>query len=475
MSARKFTAVLLTLLLLASTVAAEQDVSRQPARTTPQWAREGVIYEIYERNFSQEGTLNAITARLDDLKSLGVNILWLMPIHPIGQLRKKGTIGSPYAVRDYYEVNPDYGTKEDLRKLVSEAHRRKMKVIIDIVANHTSWDSVLMRDPNFYKRDAQGHILPPAADWAGPDVDVAQLNFDNPRVRDYLIEMMKYWLREFDLDGFRCDVAGMIPLDFWERARDELERIKPDIFMLGETCCAPDWLLKAFDAYYDWPLFHKMEDVVWGTTPARGLREVWEDAHAHLPRNALQMRFTDDHDEQRAVSQLGRRAALAASAFMFTVDGIPLLYNGMEVGDSTESGDPALFERMPVFWKIARRRPEYPRFYKQIIALRRAHAALQQGETEWVRNSDDARVVTYLRRSADEEFLIAINLSNQPFTGVVEAGSAAGAFTEVTPDIAEPLKPNATERERAARRRQIALPALTLDAWGLRIFRRALR
>src|SRR5205085_2565139 len=230
MSTRKFIAALLTLVLLSSSVASQQDVSQRAARTSPQWVREGVIYEIYERSFSQEGTFNAITARLDELKNLGVTILWLMPIHPIGQLRKKGTIGSPYAVRDYYEVNPDYGTKEDLRKLVGEAHRRKMKVIIDIVANHTSWDSVLMRDPDFYKRDAQGHILPPAADWAGPDVDVAQLNFDNPRLRTYLIEMLKYWLREFDLDGFRCDVAGMIPLDFWERARDELERVKPNIF-----------------------------------------------------------------------------------------------------------------------------------------------------------------------------------------------------------------------------------------------------
>ncbi len=474
MSTRKFIAALLTLILLSSSVASQQDVSQRAARTSPQWVRDGVIYEIYERSFSQEGTFNAITARLDDLKNLGVTILWLMPIHPIGQLRKKGTIGSPYAVRDYYEVNPDYGTKEDLRRLVAEAHRRKMKVIMDIVANHTSWDSVLMRDPDFYKRDAQGHILPPAADWAGPDVDVAQLNFDNPRLRTYLIEMMKYWLREFDLDGFRCDVAGMIPLDFWERARDELERVKPNIFMLGETCCTPNWLLKAFDAYYDWTLFHKTEDVVWGRSPASKLREVWEDAHAHLPRGALQMRFTDDHDEQRAVSQLGRRAALAGSAFMFTIDGVPLLYNGMEVGDATESGDPALFERMPVFWKIARRRPEYTRFYKQIIALRRSHAALQQGETEWIRNSDEERVITYIRRSADEEFLVAINFSNHPFMGFVEAGSIA-AFTEVTPDIAEPLKPNATEEERASRRRQAGLPALALDAWGFRIFRRAIR
>ncbi|HSQ19193.1 MAG TPA: alpha-amylase family glycosyl hydrolase, partial [Blastocatellia bacterium] len=182
-----------------------RDVSRESARAIQPWIRDAVIYEIFPRAFSAEGNFNGVTARLDQLRDLGVTILWLMPIHQIGQEKRKGAIGSPYAVRDYYSINPDYGTKEDLRRLISEAHRRGLKVIIDIVANHTSWDSVLMKYPDFYKHDAQGKIISPY-DWT----DVAWLNYGNPKLRDYIIEMLKYWIREFDLDGFRCDVAGEV-------------------------------------------------------------------------------------------------------------------------------------------------------------------------------------------------------------------------------------------------------------------------
>ncbi len=178
----------------------------------------------------RQGNFNGITARLDNLKDLGVTILWLMPIHPIGQEKKKGTIGSPYAVRDYYGINPDYGTKHDLQRLIKQAHSRGMKVIIDIVANHTSWDSVLMKHPEFYKHDAKGNITYPH-DW----FDIAALNYTNQELRVYMTDMLRYWLREFDLDGFRCDVAGEVPTDFWENARVELEKIKPDIVMLAEA------------------------------------------------------------------------------------------------------------------------------------------------------------------------------------------------------------------------------------------------
>jgi len=161
-----------------------RDVSKQQARPTRDWVRDGVIYEIYPRAFSTQGNFNGITARLDDLKDLGVNILWLMPIHPIGQEKKKGTIGSPYAVRDYYGINPDYGTKEDFKKVITEAHRRGMKVIIDIVANHTSWDSVMMKWPEYYEHDASGGITYPH-DWS----DVAELNYANPQLRRYMLRL----------------------------------------------------------------------------------------------------------------------------------------------------------------------------------------------------------------------------------------------------------------------------------------------
>src|SRR5258706_8551725 len=201
-----------------------RDISGLSARQSRDWVRDGVVYEIFPRAFSPEGNFNGIPKQLDRLKDLGVTILWLMPIHQIGQEKKKGTIGSPYAVRDYYSINPDYGTKADLRRLINEAHKRGLKIIIDIVANHTSWDSVMMKNPEFYKHDAQGKITWPY-DWT----DVAWLNYENGRLRDYMIAMLTYWIRECDLDGLRCDVAGEVPVDFWERARAEIEKIKPDI------------------------------------------------------------------------------------------------------------------------------------------------------------------------------------------------------------------------------------------------------
>lgn len=445
-----------------------RDVSKEPARPTRDWVRDGVVYEIFPRAFSQQGNFNGITARLDDLKELGVNILWLMPIHPIGQEKKKGTIGSPYAVRDYYGINPDYGTKEDFKRLIAEAHRRGMKVIIDIVANHTSWDSVMMKNPEFYEHDASGRITYPH-DWS----DVAELNYSNPALRRYMTDMLKYWIREFDLDGFRCDVAEEVPTDFWENARAELDSIKPDIVTLAEGHKA-ELLVKAFDFDYSWPLHGALTNVLQGRGRASDLREEWDKESRTWPRGSLHLRFSDNHDERRAIARFGEPGALAASAMMFTLDGVPLLYNGMEVGDTTESGAPALFEKLPVFWPFAERRPEFPRFYKQVMALRRSSATLRSGTVEWLHNSDESRVVTYIRRAADEEVLVAINFSNRPFFGSVETMGAAG-YTDVTPDVGPPLPPDAPAPERSARKRTVGLPVLALDAWGYRFFRRTMK
>jgi len=450
------------------TIAAQQrDVSRLPARATRDWVRDGIIYEIYPRAFSAQGNFNGVTAQLDRLRDLGVSIIWLMPIHPIGQEKKKGSIGSPYAVRDYYGVNPDYGTPADLRRLIAEAHRRGMKVVIDIVANHTSWDSVLMKHPEYYKKDAKGNITYPY-DW----FDIAALDYQNQDLRKYMTDMLVHWLREFDLDGFRCDVAGEVPTDFWENARTELEKIKPDMFMLAEAHKA-DLLVRAFDLDYSWPFHSALTDVLQGRAGATDLRLAWEAEVKDGPRGALHMRFSDNHDERRAIARFGEPAALAASALVLTLDGVPMLYNGMEVGDTTESGAPALFEKLPVFWPIAERRPEFSRFYRQMIALRQASAALRRGSLEWLHSSDDARVVSFLRRAKDQEVLVAINFSNRPFRGTIEVG-AGNSFVEVTPDVGPPQPPDDPGFQGQAMRPRpaVGLPAITLDSWGYRIFRR---
>jgi cyclomaltodextrinase / maltogenic alpha-amylase / neopullulanase len=237
----------------------------------PQWLTSSVIYEINVATFSAAGNFAAVTARLGDIESLGCNLLWLMPIHPLGKLRAKPPFGSEYAIRDYYGINPDYGTPDDLHALIRAAHGRKMRVIIDIVANHTSWDSVMMEHPDFYKHDAAGRIAQPNDDWT----DVAGLDYSNPRLRTYMIQMLTFWLREFDLDGFRCDVAGLVPTDFWEQARPELERVEPDLMMLAEWS-EPDLLRRAFDIDYSWDLYKSMRAVMTAGAPATDFRRTWE-------------------------------------------------------------------------------------------------------------------------------------------------------------------------------------------------------
>lgn len=431
------------------------DVSQQSARSSPGWVRSGVIYEIFPRDFSRDGDFAGVTAQLDRLKQLGVTILWLMPIHPVGQLHKKGTFGSPYAVRDFSAINPEYGTTASLHALVDAAHARGLKIIIDMVANHTSWDSVMMSEPSFYKHEG-GRIISPEPDWE----DVAQLDYDNPKLRQYMIAMMSNWIRDYDLDGFRCDAASYVPISFWEQARSALEKLKPDIIMLAEAD-QPDLVVHAFNVDYDWKLSDVLEKVIDGDAPAAALSTTWHTEAARYPHGALRMRFSDNHDKRRAISRFGEPAALAASALMLTLDGVPMLYNGMEVGDAGESGSPALFERLPIYWDSGHLRPWFEPFYAGLIALRKAHAAFTSGEVEWLHNSDEARVVTFLRQAPGETLLVAVNLSNRPFSGQIQG--AHGDFLDITPPMAfvtgrapQPASP---------------LPALDLPAWGYRIFR----
>ena len=436
------------------------DYSRLLARPSPIWLQEGVIYEIFPRVFSRRGDLNGVTAQLDRLRALGVNILYLMPLNPQGRVKSKGSLGSPYSVRDYYAINPDYGTAADLERLVVEAHQRGLKVIMDVVANHTSWDSVLMRHPEYYVRDATGRILSPRPEWD----DVAHLDYRNPGLRRYMTDMLIYWLREFDVDGFRCDAAGEVPTDFWEQVRPELDRVKPDLMMLAEWE-QPDLLAQAFNIDYSWTFYHAVADAILGRVSANVVRTAWEQSAAQYERNALRMRFSDNQDELRAVARFGLPASLAATAIMFTMDGVPLLYNGMEVGDTSESTAPALFERIPIFWVISERRPEVPVFYQQMIALRRAHPALTHGEVRWLRNADEQRIVTFERAASSERLVVAVNLSSQPFSGVVEVDG--GEYEDITPRWrSAPGGACSTDKCPAV------LPAVVLQAWEFRIFRR---
>ncbi len=407
-------------LAFTATLALAQPVS-------PEWLKSGVIYEINPRTFSSTGNFKGIQQRLPYLQQLGVTVLWIMPIHPVGKEKSKGTLGSAYSVQDYYGINPAYGSADDFRALVRESHRLGFKVIIDIVANHTAWDSVLMKHPEYYKHAPDGKIIPPEPDWS----DVAALNYKNAELRQYMLKMLEYWLREFELDGFRCDVASQVPADFWNQARASLAKIKPDLMMLAEAH-EPVLLEKAFDLDYSWPLHGKLTEVFEFGVRASALHDEWLQERKIYPQGAMHLRFSDNHDEKRAIARFGERGALAASALMFTLDGVPLLYNGMEIGDTSESGAPALFERLPVFWEFAERRPEFTQFYREMIRLRREHPALQQGETVWLENADPQRVLSYLRRDSKEQFFILINCSNEPARMKVTGVDVTG-WRDVTP------------------------------------------
>jgi glycosidase len=424
MNLHRFTIGLLSiaaaLAFFSASARADVDVSGVAARPSPDWLRSGTIYEIFPRDFSPAGNLAGVTARLDELHDLGVTILWIMPIHPIGTKCRKGDFGSPYSIRDYYAVDPNYGTVDDFKALVAGAHQRGMKVIMDLVANHTAWDSVMMTNTDFYKQDAPGHVIPPVPSWT----DVAGLNYNSPALREYMIAMLKYWIKTADVDGFRCDVAYMVPTDFWEQVRTELTKTKPDIMMLAEAS-KPELLVKAFDIDYAWPLLATMNNVLIHDAPASDVAKTWEDSRRQFPKDALHMRISDDHDEARAVARYGLKGALATSALMFTLDGVPLIYNGMEVGDATESGDPALFDKLTIFWN-PKERPQLRSIYHDLIQLRKNSAALRSSNVEWLHNSDENKLVTFLRADDKDEFLVVINLSNRPLTGSVSLKNTAG-------------------------------------------------
>jgi cyclomaltodextrinase / maltogenic alpha-amylase / neopullulanase len=322
------------------------------------------------------------------------------------------------------------------------------------VASHTSWDSVLMEHPEFYMTDTNGVIIPPDPGWT----DVAGLNYGNPDVRAYMISMMKYWLTEFGVDGFRCDVAPNVPVEFWEAARTELEKINPDVVILADAGAKPELLNKAFDVDSSWAMINTLDTVMSSVEPAYYLKESWQHTDQQYPKGALHLRFTDNHEENRAVARYGVDGALAAQVLMLTLDGVPLFYNGMEVGDATESADPALFEKMPVFWNPGGR-PPLRNIYQDVIKLRKQNAAFYNGDVVWLQNTAPAEIVSYLRQDAKDEFLVLINLSSRRVAGSVELTNAA-AF-EVVNISGMPKPPVDT-----------MLPDFSLNGYGWHIYHR---
>jgi len=370
---------------------------------SPEWVKNAVIYEVFVRQFSRSGDFKGVQRRLDELRDLGVTTLWLMPIHPVGEVHRKGTLGSPYSVRDYYAVNPAFGTKEDFKALVDAVHERGMYLILDMVLNHSAWDNPLIeKHPEWYTQNDAGEIISPNEDWS----DVADFNYDNPELRQYMIDMLKYWVREFDVDGFRFDVAGMVPLDFWIDARPEVEKVNPDVFFLAEDS-DPEMHVSAFDMTYSWNIYWGLINMLRDNEDAGYIESIYQRERYKYPQDALRMRFTENHDEQRAAKLLTKPQALVASVYVNTIPGVPLIYNGQEIGATDK---PDIFEKDVVDWPAGK--DMYRNHYARLFEIRKNHPAITGGKFRLLECHPDSAVMSYLRKTNEETLLIVLNFKD---------------------------------------------------------------
>ncbi len=378
----------------------------------PEWAKHAVLYQINLRQFTNAGTLRAAERELPRLKTLGVDILWLMPVHPIGEKHRKGTLGSPYAVRDYYGVNPEFGTRDDLKRFVDAAHVQGMYVILDWVANHTAWDNPLVEQhPEWYARDWKGDFHPtPWWDWS----DIINLDYSRPGLRKYMTDAMVHWVRDIGVDGYRCDVAGFVPLEFWENLRTELEAVKP-VFLLAEWE-SRDLHARAFDATYAWSWYDAVHQITQGKADVNRLYTFYSWNEAFFPRGAMRMNFVSNHDKnswEGTEFEAFGDGLHAAMVLSFVADGIPMIYNGQEAGNPKRL---AFFEKDPIAWR------PHPNgaLYADLIRLKKTTSALWNGR--WgammvhVPNDRLAQVLSFVRQDDHGKVFAVFNLSAQPQT-----------------------------------------------------------
>lgn len=375
----------------------------------PRWMRDMILYSIYVRNFSKSGDFNGVIKRLDEIKALGATAIWLIPIHPIGKKAKKGSLGCPYSITDYFEINPEYGTKADFKHLVDETHKRGMKIFIDAVLNHAAHDHVKVTSrPHWFRRDKYGVFTRRRTEWS----DVIDVDFECKQLWDYLGGVMKYWVEEFDVDGFRCDVAGMAPIEFWEKYTKELRRIKPDLYMLAEWDWSPHLCRRAFNSDYRGDHYRLMKRINDGETPAQSLVETADENYQKYPQNYLPMNFIENHDQQRASDVFGKTGFKPWAAFIFTIPGVPLIYNGQEIGATKYL---SLFEKMPVNWE--NKDDDTYNFYRMLIDLRNQRKAARDGRFTPLKSDKPQKIASYAVIGRSEKIICVLNLSYEN-TGV---------------------------------------------------------
>jgi glycosidase len=390
-----------------------------------------VLYEINVRQYTPEGTLGALRRHLPRLDSLGVDILWIMPVQPIGKVNRKGSLGSYYSISNYTAIDPEYGSASDFRAFVDDAHRRGQKVILDWVANHTAFDHPwIAKHPDWYVHRADGRISN-ARDNEGKETDwtdVAELDYDKPEMREAMIAAMRWWVLSMHVDGFRCDVAGGVPLDFWTDARTALNEVRPDLFWLAEAE-SPE-MHTAFDATYGWELHHLLNDISQDKQPTQKLDEYFTRQRRQYPRSALRMYFTSNHDENSwsgtEFERMGEdhlpSFVLAATA----MNSIPLIYTGQEVSTQKRL---RFFERDTIDWHGT----SLAGFYHAMIELKHTQPALANGALGGAQRTLETtgeRVYVYTRTRGANSVLVALNFGDEPATVSYRALAQPGEYTD---------------------------------------------
>ncbi len=416
----KFISFFSFLLILSGTISAQKF-------NPPEWSYNKVIYEVNIRQYTEEGNFKAFEKHLPELKTLGADILWLMPIHPIGEKNRKGTLGSYYSVKDYKAVNPEFGTIEEFKTFVKMVHKMGMYVILDWVANHTAWDNEWIIDhPEFYTTDSLNNISTPVPDWT----DVADLNYDNKELWTEMIDALKFWVKECDIDGYRCDVAGMIPIEFWIEARTELQKIKK-VFMLAEWD-TPEVHL-AFDMTYDWNLHNIMNGIAKDEKTVIDLTEHLKKNEKNFPMNAFRMQFTSNHDENSWNGTEFERLGDGVETFAVltcVIPDMPLVYTGQEAGNTNRL---SFFDKDTVEWKES----ELFYIYSKLFQLKKSNKALFNGDRGgkiiFLKSTNEKNIFAFTRNSEGDKILAIFNLSDKPLefdlTGETLQGSYKNFFT----------------------------------------------
>jgi len=417
----------------------------------PEWSKNAVLYEVNIRQFTEEGTFNAFAGHLPRLKNLGIDVLWFMPTFPIGEKNRKGELGSYYSVRDFMDVNPEFGTIEDFKMVIDSAHSLGMYVMLDWVPNHTAWDNQLTVDhPEFYSKDSTGKFTPPiGTDWT----DVIQLDWTQKELHDYMIEAMSFWVT-LGVDGFRVDHPHNTPKEFWERARTELNKIKP-VLMLAEHEGPGFFMEKGFDMNYAWELHHLMKSVVQGKDSANAIRKYFEKELSIYPQNVYRLMFLTNHDENSwagTIDSLMGDAQQVLATLIFTSRGVPLIYSGQEICLDRKL---KFFESDPIEWDTC----NLTNFYADLIKLKKTNQSLMNGEfggkMDIIKTGKERRIFAYYREKDENRVVVFLNLRKKSVSFKPDLKVPGGEYREYF----------------SGRKTTFPLTEkLTLEPWGYRVY-----